>query len=821
MLLALFVAITLGLAFFFSPVNTETGYYARERGTEDALMQAKDALIGKAISERNNYLFGFLQTPDLGSTRNTIPEEGRSAGNFAGNAQNLSVIGRLPWRTLGIAPIKDVNGECLWYAVSGASQSAQPPAVFNWDSIGHFELFTSNGTAVGTVSASAGSYHDRPLAIVFSAGPPLAGQNRSTSADAVAECGGNYDVRNYLDTYTTDANIQNIVNYFSASANNATGNTSLLTSPKALIIGNVDTTVRIVNDRLLTITAKDIFDRAKQRSDFKSDVDALLNDLAVCLNSMPAIPVASVTNKGIDNIIAACPTVSPAKIAFTANWKENLLYAGAPSGNFTVNNDTASCKAVLIFSGERAAGQSRATNLEKNTAANYLEGTNAAMFPADGAYAGAAAFSAKDASKDIVRCITGLPAGATQVSFAQNLATFATTGAATTVTTNATASAVAISDNAGGTEGGCFWSPTPIPLAGKTLRAYYEYQFSFADTFTTTGATADRGNGFTFQLVRGDIPNVSGVFSPPDTCGIESNLGALGSSDSWGSFSYIVETDIRQNSGQNDPAGNHTGIMTNGSLRHAAGDTQTATLLTPCNGTKSSCLHYPANTFEEYPTTLVHNQRIEIHTGCNSTCTRCNPKITGTYAKISAWIDCTDCSDVVADLLDVELITLQANRDFSAPGDWAGTNWTVASNSLNHMAGATAASLPTSALTAPPATGTSYRIDVVINTATGGDISIAFGGNSTLPLTQPNGTATYTLQFDAVSAASLTLTPDANWVGSISRISIKPVKPPKINRCVISYPEMNQIFFGLTGGFLSTPDTVQGVTFKNLVLRTD
>lgn len=43
-----------------------------------------------------------------------------------------------------------------------------------------------------------------------------------------------------------------------------------------------------------------------------------------------------------------------------------------------------------------------------------------------------------------------------------------------------------------GNTGGCLWSPLRIPLAGKTLRAYYEYRFAYADTYAIDGDSNDR-----------------------------------------------------------------------------------------------------------------------------------------------------------------------------------------------------------------------------------------------------------------------------------------------------------------------------------------
>ena len=867
LLLVLFIALTLGLAFFFRPGDPLTESLAREKKAQETMTVAKDALIGKAVSDAaNGALFGLLPLPDLGSTRNTTPGEGETAGNFTGNDKDISIIGRLPWRTLGLPPLRDANGECLWYAISGGVQAVQFPAVFNWDSIGHFNLFSSDGTSAGTLTTTGNNPHDRPLAILFSAGPPLAGQDRSQSStpptDNVAECGGNYDVRNYLDTYDANANTNNIVNYFAGSTNNASGNASAIATPKSIISGTVESLVgndktRIANDQLLAITSKDIFDLVKKRPDFKSDIDSLLDGLTIYLNTLtllpPNLPTAS-GSKGIAGVVGMCmgDTTCPIRnnahlTAVLANWKDNLLYAGGPSGNFTVNG-VPDCKAVLIFGGERTlrteaplVAQTRATSTDKDDPGMYLEGSNAGIFPNDGNYSGASKFDATTASKDIVRCVTGLPPGATQKSFASDFGSFVAAGpSAPTGSPGSVAAIVADSaeqtlaiSSAAGPGNGCFWLPTPIPLAGKTLRAFYEFQFSSADTYATTGAPGDRGNGFTFQFVRGDIPDAWGTLSRPvpsgsyTACGSVANLGALDTADSWGTLSYIVETDVRESSSryhsganpdQSDPRGNHTAITTNGSLDHSP----VAALPTACDGTANICQATPANTFEESPSPLLHNQRVEIHTGCNSTCARCNPGSSGAYAKVSTWVDCTDCGNVVADLTEPELIATQADRDFSALGHWSGSNWLVTANALNHSTAGTtsAASLPNSALNAAAVAGKTYRVDVSIRTDTPGTLTVAFGGASSV-LNLGVGDASYRLQIVASSAGKLSFKPDATWSGGVTRVSVKPVRPASANRCVHLYPEMYTGFFGFTGGFLSGTDTAQGVTIKNLYLRTD
>ena len=150
------------------------GTAERDAATAAALQHARQALLGYAVGYRDDHpgeVFGYLPLPDLGSSRNPlVPYEGVAAGNFSGNQKNLSVIGRLPWRTLGVPPVRDGYGECLWYAVSGSHQNVQKADVVNWDSVGHFEVFASDGTPGGARRVTGADEHQRPVAVVFAAG---------------------------------------------------------------------------------------------------------------------------------------------------------------------------------------------------------------------------------------------------------------------------------------------------------------------------------------------------------------------------------------------------------------------------------------------------------------------------------------------------------------------------------------------------------------------------------------------------------------------------------------------------------------------------
>lgn len=769
---------------YFALKALNSGQAQREQETADTLAQGREALIGFAANYRATHAteaLGYLPCPDINN-------DGNAEANCA-----ASDYGRLPWRTLQTSALRDSNGVCLWYAISGAAKDAPKTTPFNWDSIGQFIV---RDAALPPNTLAGATLHDRPLAVIIAPHKAINGQVRPIAAGTVECDGGVADTPNqYLDNLTT---------------------------PNTIVLATSDSfRNESNNDRGVWITSKSLFDRVKQSPNFKNDIDTLIGDLTNHLNNLPtaALPAAG-GNKGIDTVIDTPVTGflarNPATYAAGTlkrnvldNWRDNLLYTGPITASV---NGTGGCAAVLLFGGERQSVQSRATAAEKLAVTNYLEAPNVTFFPGNGAYTGNKYFTAASASTDVVRCVTGLPAGATQKSFANDFSSFNAIGPG--VTPNPDQSVTFAN---GGASGACFWFNSAIPLAGKTLRAYYDYQFSWADTYALSGGT-DRGNGFSLQMTRNDLGGA------PTGCGAESNMGVLtagapfghdpnGTNSLFGQRSFIFETDVHRDGGHTDPAENHTAIMLNGTLNHAL----SGTMSTSCDGSASGCRHSPANKFEENPP-LPHNQRIEIVTGCNAACTVCNPAshvAPNTSARISIWVDCKNCSDVTANF--GELIAAQANRDFSAAGDWSGTNWSIGAGVFSHLAGATSASLPNTALHSPPTAGASYRLAVKTTTASAGTLTISFGGASNV-LNLPAGTVTQNLQLKAVSAAPLTLTPNATWAGSIDDFSITPL--PTIQRCTALQPEMNTFYFGFTGGFRAGA-AQQGVTLQNFILRTE
>lgn len=115
MLLLMLVAVG-ALAVFVSGLNRATVQLERDRITNEALAQAKEALIGRAASDENRP--GSLPCPDLVTNipGSNIPNDG--IADLLAGTDCPSYIGRLPWRTLKLPDLRDGDGERLWYELS-------------------------------------------------------------------------------------------------------------------------------------------------------------------------------------------------------------------------------------------------------------------------------------------------------------------------------------------------------------------------------------------------------------------------------------------------------------------------------------------------------------------------------------------------------------------------------------------------------------------------------------------------------------------------------------------------------------------------------
>lgn len=223
----------------------------------------KTALIAYAVNGRNpapaacptttNARPGELPCPD---TDNDGIEE--CLCNITGS------VGRVPWKTLGIAEPKDAAGETFWYVLSASHRpwySTGGPAIINSDSKGSLPVWKDDMVTNMTNEA---------IAVIIAPGQAIGTQTRSTTATASCSL-----------TSTTIAQNLCANNYLEGTPgggfnwkNNGPFVMSLTTpSPSTF------------NDQLLPVTTSDILPVIEQR--VGKDVIALLKQYKATLSYFP------------------------------------------------------------------------------------------------------------------------------------------------------------------------------------------------------------------------------------------------------------------------------------------------------------------------------------------------------------------------------------------------------------------------------------------------------------------------------------------------------------------------------------------------------
>ncbi len=575
-LIALLALIAAGALFLLlEGLSPEAIDARRQRQNEEVLAQAREALIGYALKYRDvegpNTVYGYLPLPDLGTSRNnnvSCAAEGCDAANFAGNMANVTVIGRFPWRMLGTGPLRDSHGECLWLAVSGSHQRVHQASPMNWDTLGHIDVVAANGAAA--LASIIATPHERPVAVIFAAGPPLPGQNRGASAnDDVTQCGGNYDAKNYLDPGMAGA-LAGVTNYFAGSTNQASGDTGAADkplSPQGVVQRADDGTLwarscpagvactPAANDSGLRVTADSLFDALRKSSNFRIDINSMLDRMVGCLRDQVAASAGFSLTPG--RIPAdACYDDNQAPRQYFTHWRD-LVFAG--TGGFTVNG--VACPGVVVFAGQRDTAQSRATAAERNDFSKYLEGVNLAGINAGGtSFAGDEIFttieSGQARQQDIVRCVPGTPSMETVQSPTLGSLGFGQLAAYDLGTRVLTLGRAGVTTNDGAPAGalfGCAWMPE-ANSQGKGFRAYFT--FRFRQIGTSVG-----DNGFVFTAVDTESNPAPGCGAAGSQLGYSGNNGVtppltlpkIGIEFDQGRQAGFSETGVT--AGRNDPCG--------------------------------------------------------------------------------------------------------------------------------------------------------------------------------------------------------------------------------------------------------------------------
>ena len=248
----------------------------RDKTTANALAQAKEALIGRALADGNRP--GSLPCPDTDDDGSAEPLSGDECPNYTG---------RLPWRTLRLPDLRDGAGERLWYALSQN---------FHDDNSIHI-----NSETQGTLAMSGSSSASQVIAIVFSPRQVLNGSSRSPSVTAACSS---------LKNSPTVAQSFCATNYL--EGNNAALNVSAVPATPNLNYQSAGTSSTF-NDRMIFITHKDLMPLVEKR--IAREVKSCLDDYASAHSSTYpwAAPVSDTTNyAGTTNtLFGRLPTSSP------------------------------------------------------------------------------------------------------------------------------------------------------------------------------------------------------------------------------------------------------------------------------------------------------------------------------------------------------------------------------------------------------------------------------------------------------------------------------------------------------------------------------
>jgi len=185
----------------------------REDRNMNALNQAKAALIAYAASEQWQLYKGapYVQPGSL-----PCPDQDNDGDADCTGSLTASMIGRLPWNTIGADDLRDASGERLWYALSHDFRKNQCPGT---------GCTTINSDTQGQLAVTGSAPASKVVAIVFAPGLAVQGQVRDS------------------------ANVNNVASYLEGFD---------LSNPVNYVFTTTVLPSSAFNDRLLTITQADL-----------------------------------------------------------------------------------------------------------------------------------------------------------------------------------------------------------------------------------------------------------------------------------------------------------------------------------------------------------------------------------------------------------------------------------------------------------------------------------------------------------------------------------------------------------------------------------
>jgi hypothetical protein len=451
MLLIMLSLMIAGTALFVAGLSTTNLRAQQLVSTQQSLALAREALLAYATvrPDRAAGNPAALPCPDIDDAGGLV--EGVAHTNSCG-LQGETVIGRVPWRTLGIDAPRDGSGACLWYVVSGSwkEAGANSAALINPDSNGQLQLWGVESSAVieGLIP------DERPVAMILAPMAAVPGQLRAAAVNR--QCSGDFSATNFLDT-DTGSGLSN------ATLSGITDGVDVL----AVIAGRAD----LHNDRVVTISREDLERRITVRNDYDGNMRALglavsacvadyglknpggANDLrlpwpaplgladyrpdaayddlngTVLSGRLPdAVDDSNLqTGNPVSQVLSICDqgTVtawSPAMRNLWQHWKDHFYYVLAESfapdalvpsvcANCLSVNSAGQYAAVVVFANGRleALAQVRdAPPMDADTRAvigNYLEGANASGFPYTGGGFDLVSQAGSNTFNDLLFCI--------------------------------------------------------------------------------------------------------------------------------------------------------------------------------------------------------------------------------------------------------------------------------------------------------------------------------------------------------------------------------------------------------------------------------
>ena len=272
-LLVMLVILVIGITTAFVTNLSSTAISnKRNQTTADALAQAKEALIGYAVTygddpDHVGETDGYLPCPDMDGTAGTNPE---GSSETCGNAGE-NTLGRLPWKTLKLLPLFDGSQECLWYVVSGNYKNNPKSGLptMNWDTLAQLKVYSAEGVEIAPGEI---------VALVIAPGVSVSGNSNRTGS-AAPICGGNYTAAAYLENDTDPLHGHDNTNAATAEF--------ILPHDHRDANGNVTLTV---NDQFAIITRQDIWQAVEQR--VAREAARCLADYAVTASGKYPLPTA-------------------------------------------------------------------------------------------------------------------------------------------------------------------------------------------------------------------------------------------------------------------------------------------------------------------------------------------------------------------------------------------------------------------------------------------------------------------------------------------------------------------------------------------------